>query len=121
MVAKLDEAQRAALLPALTGWTHEPTRDGLARRYVFADFVAAFGFMAKVALLAEKGKVMKPRGGKKGGKAKPAPKPRAARPAAAAPRPAPSKSAAKKPAAKTARPKAAAKATRPDRKTAAKT
>ena len=74
-----------------------------------------------VALLAEKGKVMKPRGGKKGGKAKPAPKPRAARPAAAAPRPAPSKSAAKKPAAKTARPKAAAKATRPDRKTAAKT
>ncbi len=54
MVDKLDESQRAALLAALTGWTHEPTRDGLTRRFVFADFVAAFGFMAKVALLAEK-------------------------------------------------------------------
>ena len=54
MVEKLDEAQRAALLPTLTGWTHDSGRDGLTRRFVFADFVAAFGFMAKVALLAEK-------------------------------------------------------------------
>jgi len=54
MITKLDEAQRAALLPALGGWTHEPVRDGLARRFVFADFVAAFGFMTRVALLAEK-------------------------------------------------------------------
>ena len=54
MVSKLDEAQRAALLPALAGWTHEPVRDGLTRRFVFADFVAAFGFMTRVALLAEK-------------------------------------------------------------------
>lgn len=54
MVAKLDEAQRAALLPGLSGWTHEPSRDGIARRFVFADFVAAFGFMTRVALLAEK-------------------------------------------------------------------
>jgi len=54
MVSKLDESQRAALLPALTGWTHDADRDGLARRFVFADFVAAFGFMARVALLAEK-------------------------------------------------------------------
>ena len=54
MVSKLDEAQRAALLPALGDWTHDGERDGLTRRFVFADFVAAFGFMAKVALLAEK-------------------------------------------------------------------
>ncbi len=76
-----------------------------------------------VALLAEKGKAMKPRGGRKGVKAKPAPKPRAARPAAsAAARPAiAAKGASKKPAAKAARPKAAAKASRPARKTAAKT
>ena len=54
MVAKLDEAERAALLPALTGWAHDPARDALTRRFVFADFVAAFGFMTRVALLAEK-------------------------------------------------------------------
>jgi 4a-hydroxytetrahydrobiopterin dehydratase len=54
MISKLDEAQRAALLPALTAWTHEPSRDALTRRFLFADFVAAFGFMTRVALLAEK-------------------------------------------------------------------
>ena len=81
-----------------------------------------------VALLAEKGKAMKPRGGRKGVKAKPVPKARAARPAAAAPaRAAPAaKAGGKKPAPRAAkpaaaRPKAAAKASRPARKTAAKT
>ena len=54
MVTKLDETQRAALLPALTGWAHDTQRDALTRRFVFADFVAAFGFMTRVALLAEK-------------------------------------------------------------------
>ncbi len=54
MLTKLDESERAALLPALAGWTHDAERDGLTRRFVFADFVAAFGFMTQVALLAEK-------------------------------------------------------------------
>ncbi len=54
MVKKLGEAERAELLPTLAGWAHEPKRDGIAKRFVFADFVAAFGFMARVALLAEK-------------------------------------------------------------------
>jgi 4a-hydroxytetrahydrobiopterin dehydratase len=54
MISKLDESQRAALLPALAGWVHEPGRDALTRRFLFADFVAAFGFMTRVALLAEK-------------------------------------------------------------------
>jgi 4a-hydroxytetrahydrobiopterin dehydratase len=54
MIKKLDEGQRATLLPNLSGWTHEPQRDGLTRRFVFADFVEAFGFMSRVALLAEK-------------------------------------------------------------------
>ena len=34
------------------GWTHAD--DMLRREYVFDDFVAAFGFMTQVALLAEK-------------------------------------------------------------------
>jgi len=54
MVERLSEAERAELLPALAHWTHEPARDAIHRRFVFEDFVAAFGFMAKVALLAEK-------------------------------------------------------------------
>jgi 4a-hydroxytetrahydrobiopterin dehydratase len=54
MVNKLGDAERASLLPSLGGWTHEPTRDDITRRFVFADFVAAFGFMTRVALLAEK-------------------------------------------------------------------
>ena len=54
MVSRLGEAERAALLPSLVGWTHEPARDGIAKRFLFADFVAAFGFMTQVALLAEK-------------------------------------------------------------------
>lgn len=54
MVKKLEEAERDGLLPTLSGWSHEPERDGITKRFVFADFVAAFGFMARVALLAEK-------------------------------------------------------------------
>lgn len=33
-------------------WTEKP--DGLYRTFVFADFSAAFAFMARVALLAER-------------------------------------------------------------------
>lgn len=54
MVKKLDAAERASLLPTLPDWSHEPERDGITKRFVFADFIAAFGFMARVALLAEK-------------------------------------------------------------------
>jgi 4a-hydroxytetrahydrobiopterin dehydratase len=54
MVKRLGEAERAEFLPTLEGWQHEPKRDGIAKRFVFTDFVAAFGFMTRVALLAEK-------------------------------------------------------------------
>jgi 4a-hydroxytetrahydrobiopterin dehydratase len=54
MVDKLGEAERALILPTLAGWTHEPDRDALTKRFQFADFVSAFGFMASVALLAER-------------------------------------------------------------------
>jgi len=54
MIEKLDETQRAELLPTLEGWTIDAARDGIARRFGFGDFVEAFGFMARVALLAEK-------------------------------------------------------------------
>ena len=52
MIAKLTDAEIAAALPGVPGWTLNG--DGIERTYRFADFVAAFGFMARVALLAEK-------------------------------------------------------------------
>lgn len=52
MIAKLDEATIAADMAGLPGWTR--SGDGIERQYRFADFVAAFAFMTRVALLAEK-------------------------------------------------------------------
>ena len=54
MVRKLDDAERAALLARFPEWTHEPSRDAITRQFKFADFAAAFGFMASVAIIAEK-------------------------------------------------------------------
>ena len=54
MIAKLDAAAREVALASLPGWDYDADRDGLRRRFVFADLVAAFGFMAQVALIAEK-------------------------------------------------------------------
>lgn len=50
----LSESDRAALLPALEGWTLVEGRDAIRKRFVFADFNAAFGWMARVALVAER-------------------------------------------------------------------
>src|SRR3546814_18828450 len=54
MVQKLDEAARAALLARFPDWAHEPERDAITRRFRFRDFAQAFGFMASVAIIAEK-------------------------------------------------------------------
>lgn len=45
---------RKAALTAVPKWQDVAGRDAIARRFVFADFNAAFGFMTRVALLAEK-------------------------------------------------------------------
>ncbi len=52
MSKKLDQAEITAALPTVPGWAQKT--DGIERTYKFADFVAAFAFMARVALLAEK-------------------------------------------------------------------
>ena len=54
MVQKLDDTARTALLARFPEWAHEPTRDAITRRFQFADFAQAFGFMASVAIIAEK-------------------------------------------------------------------
>lgn len=54
MAGRLSPAERQAALTRLSGWTDVKGRDAIAKRFVFADFNAAFGFMAQVALVAEK-------------------------------------------------------------------
>ena len=53
MPSPLSDAERKALLPALDGWTMVEGRDAITKRFVFDDFNEAFGWMTRVALLAE--------------------------------------------------------------------
>ncbi len=50
-IPKLTKAQRKQIPPA---WELVEGRDAIARSFRFADFSAAFAFMTRVALLAEK-------------------------------------------------------------------
>jgi 4a-hydroxytetrahydrobiopterin dehydratase len=50
---RLTEAERSELLPALDGWVLVEGRDAIHKRFVFDDFNAAFGWMTRVALVAE--------------------------------------------------------------------
>jgi 4a-hydroxytetrahydrobiopterin dehydratase len=51
---KLAGPARATALAELEGWAELPGRDAIAKSFKFADFNAAFAFMARVALKAEK-------------------------------------------------------------------
>lgn len=52
MVAKLNEQELTQQLSNIPHWKLDAGK--LRRDFAFADFVSAFGFMARVALLAEK-------------------------------------------------------------------
>ena len=54
MPRKLSNEEREAALAELPGWTWDEARDAIVRSFRFADFNEAFGFMARVALAAEK-------------------------------------------------------------------
>lgn len=53
MVQKLTDAERAALATTLPAWEIPPGRDVIRRELRFRDFSEAWGFMGRVALLAE--------------------------------------------------------------------
>jgi 4a-hydroxytetrahydrobiopterin dehydratase len=53
MVEKLDDAARAVLAATLPGWTPVAGRDAIHCEFRFKDFSEAWGFMCRVALLAE--------------------------------------------------------------------
>lgn len=54
MIQKIAPEQIASLLTGLPQWRYQPERGGsITRDFKFIDFNEAFGFMARVALLAE--------------------------------------------------------------------
>jgi 4a-hydroxytetrahydrobiopterin dehydratase len=54
MAQKLSGDARKAALGRLKGWSEVNGRDAISKKFVFADFNAAFGFMTRAALIAEK-------------------------------------------------------------------
>lgn len=44
----------AAVIAQLSGWSAAPDKDAITKTFKFADFNAAFGFMTRVALMADK-------------------------------------------------------------------
>jgi 4a-hydroxytetrahydrobiopterin dehydratase len=54
MAAKLTPGERSNALKKLENWHSVEGRDAIRRRFAFTDFNAAFGFMARAALVAEK-------------------------------------------------------------------
>ncbi len=53
-MARLSAQERDELLAALPSWRLVPDRDAITREFTFADFSAAWGFMSRIALLAER-------------------------------------------------------------------
>lgn len=54
MTEKLTGPARQAALATLDGWREAEDRDAIAKDFRFADFNAAFAFMTRVALKAER-------------------------------------------------------------------
>lgn len=54
MAQRLTAEARKSALQGLTGWTEVNGREAIAKTFVFKDFNEAFGFMSRVALVAEK-------------------------------------------------------------------
>ena len=53
MPTRLTDAERSALTGKMPGWSLVDGREAIARSFQFNDFSEAWGFMNRVALLAE--------------------------------------------------------------------
>lgn len=51
---RLTDSERETALAKLPGWSLRTDGQAISRTFAFADFNAAFGFMARVALAAER-------------------------------------------------------------------
>jgi 4a-hydroxytetrahydrobiopterin dehydratase len=54
MVEKLKPSDKKAALAKLKGWKKVSGRDAIKKTFIFADFNAAFAWMSRVAMQAEK-------------------------------------------------------------------
>ncbi len=54
MIERLSGRARSEALAGLAKWREAEGRDAITRRFEFKDFQQAFGFMTRVALLAER-------------------------------------------------------------------
>ena len=54
MAAKLTVSERQAALADLNGWAEVEGREAISKAFAFKDFNAAFGFMSRAALKAER-------------------------------------------------------------------
>lgn len=54
MAEKLAGEARKTALARLKGWSEVRNGDAISKKFVFADFNQAFGFMTRAALVAEK-------------------------------------------------------------------
>ncbi len=54
MAQKFSGEARSRALGRLKGWSEVAGRDAISKKFVFADFNEAFGFMTRAALMAEK-------------------------------------------------------------------
>ena len=53
-VSRLDDAAREAVLQQMPQWSYDGDAKGIRRSLRFSDFAEAFGFMTRIAILAEK-------------------------------------------------------------------
>ncbi|KQX26261.1 MULTISPECIES: 4a-hydroxytetrahydrobiopterin dehydratase [unclassified Sphingomonas] len=53
-IEPLTDEERADALDGLPDWDYDEARDAISRSFTFPDFPAAFAFMTRVALYAEK-------------------------------------------------------------------
>ena len=56
MATKLEGAERAEVLTALaeTGWAEADGRDAIVKTFKFRNFIEAWGWMSRMAIIAEK-------------------------------------------------------------------
>ena len=54
MAKKLEGTERSNALASLSGWGELKDRNAIKKKYQLLDFNAAFGFMSRVAIKAEK-------------------------------------------------------------------
>ncbi|MGL5840016.1 MAG: 4a-hydroxytetrahydrobiopterin dehydratase [Sphingorhabdus sp.] len=53
-VQELEAGEREQALAALSEWNYDTEAKGIRRTFRFLDFAEAFGFMTRVAIMAEK-------------------------------------------------------------------